>query len=1293
MIKRLFNRCVSLTLTAALISSSLTFCLSGCDFSSDSKNADVYSKTYADTALETDSQNLYSTYESFDSALEKNNSVEINKSALNLKDSVNEFLSDFDIYTKEVKDAIKNEVQTIQDRQSAFEEEVKNNAQKVISSLEYIADNSENTDSGKYKESVETISDYFVSENKSITSEEFENGVSHKTQADNIDVNDVENFLKNSVDPVGSNGPNDASLILEAETELSDEIKELAKQLKTPLNVYLYLKNKINYECYYGSRKGAVATFDSCGGNDVDQASLLIAMLRYLGFNSRYVTGTVFITCEQALNLTSAADAKTAGSILVSSGKDVTSISSAGKIIGFNIDQTWVEAYLPYTDYRGAGNASGDYRWIPLDTSIKEYKIVKTIYDDLEKYGVSKEDYAESVSEEDVYKLYNSLSEYEQNNLGEQIYLSSRQIVEENLAYLPLSLQYTVKSLESEYDKISDARSDSISFTVNGQKVADLKPTDIYGKRLILEYEPACESDASTIERYGSIFNVPSYLVKVVPTLKLNGESVGRGYPVTLGETGTFVMNVNSQGNSTTVTNSVTAGSMYQITQDTQTITSSELTKAISEAGSISSSVNEDNIYSDEYLGKILDLSGKLYYAHVDIANAVLAEKSNISATRSLSVGMTGYAVETSTLFGMVVGISEGSLYIDIDLNKVAAISRDGNRDNEYQFMTASGMLSSSFEGVVWEDLTGEEGISTISLFEEAQNQGQEILMLSSANYEKEKSNINADSSTVRAVEQAINAGKIVTMHTDKLTCDEWEGFGYIVTTPETGSASYMISGGLNGGSSSFAVSLSYLVNIGTSIVDMVQALRMIPTVLALFSMGGPVGIVIGTVVVAVILFLVVTAIMDYVNSITLMTEYMNGDEEAGQELMISAAVNVGFSALGAAAGSVSKQIAKKFAEKNIAKALGQELCESILKNADDPVSISKAIKGLRKNGISDDVIKQIAEDNGERGLKLSHQYGENAVKAISGYGSDAVRLIEQYGDNAAKAVANCGSDAIKIIDKYGSDAAYVIGRQGQNAIDIIYSDNAEAFVRAAQNVKDAETFNDIAVGIGKLTDKSVEYRVDKLQRLFKDSSFKTDINVPADIKYVDGFNDKGYVVYKWPLYFGFDVSEKGSIKSITRDNPLPESWDRYGSLNGTNFADVPQDGVYSYSKRSLPYINNPKAYHTGIFNNSSYFDKIDAINGGDMDLLNEIIKSENKNLPADKQLKEFTQKEFDDLRDRYIKNCDNVTEMLDGYDVDVRYGVSGKVAKWLDLEGGANQFVTTLSGEDLKKIGVLIEK
>ena len=271
-------------------------------------------------------------------------------------------------------------------------------------------------------------------------------------------------------------------------------------------------------------------------------------------------------------------------------------------------------------------------------------------------------------------------------------------------------------------------------------------------------------------------------------------------------------------------------------------ISSKELTKAFDEAEGISADVNIDNIYSSEKLGRILDMAGKLYYAQVDIADNILAECHNISITRSLSVGMTGYQVRSETMWGMPVGIAEGNLYIDIDLNNVAAISRDGDKDSEFKYITASGVMSSAYEGTVWSEFTGEPGVSTISILEEAEEEGQSILMLSKMNFEEQKANLHLDRTTMSAVQQAVNAGKIVTVHTDMITYGEWEGFGYIVTTPETGGAAYMISGGLNGGSSDGLVSLAYMVDIGFSIVYIVEAFQMIPTMLGLFTMGGPFG-------------------------------------------------------------------------------------------------------------------------------------------------------------------------------------------------------------------------------------------------------------------------------------------------------------------------------------------------------------------------------------------------------------------------------------------------------------------
>ena len=84
--------------------------------------------------------------------------------------------------------------------------------------------------------------------------------------------------------------------------------------------------------------------------------------------------------------------------------------------------------------------------------------------------------------------------------------------------------------------------------------------------------------------------------------------------------------------------------------------------------------------------------------------------------------------------------------------------------------------------------------------------------------YYKKKSNLPSDIRT--SIEEAINDGKIVTIHTDEITIDEWKGFGYIITDPYTGAGAYMISGGLSGGSTGSDVSLAFLVNTGLDIAE-----------------------------------------------------------------------------------------------------------------------------------------------------------------------------------------------------------------------------------------------------------------------------------------------------------------------------------------------------------------------------------------------------------------------------------------------------------------------------------------
>ncbi len=1115
MIKKLLKKSTALTLIVTLMSSTISFCLSGCNANSSVNLSNIYTPTYSDTLLEENGNKLVDAYSDFNNALGSGNVTEIKKLGASLKESVEELVTSINDYNNETRQNISDADQTIVKRQDDFTTNLESKSNELVAAVDAVLKNADNPKSAEYKENVEIISKAFAQDNISTTSNDFQSNAIKSVEPKSKEINSFEAYTKNSIEAVGTSQPDDSSLEFTDETQLTDEMKALADELKTPLNVYSYIKNKVNYECYSGSRKGAVATFESNAGNDVDQASLLIAMLRYLKYPAKYVTGKAVIDANQAMKLTSAEDIKSAGTILASSGRPVTALITGGKTVGFVVEQTWVEACVPYTDYRGAGNNSGDKMWVALDTSVKEYTRVKGLYDDLEKFGLSEDDLSISATttDADVNKLYDKLTKIEEEHSGEGVVLNTRKIVEESLTYLPLSLQYSVESITKEYNAIDENQCDSIEFIIDGEKISKLKALDIYSKRLVIEYAPETKSDEEIIAKYGSIFEVPAYLVKMVPQLKLDGEVVGTGPAVTLGSSQTFKMNVYSEGKTNVVTNPITAGSVYQITEDMQNITSAEITKAMDEAKSISGSVNTDNVYSDEYLGKILDFAGKTYYAQIDISNSLLAEKENISSTRSLSVGMTGYSVRTSSMFNTTVGINEGSLYIDIDLNVVSAVSRNGDKDSEYTFVSTSGVISSYYESLIWEEVTGEKGISTISLLNTAMQEKQSLLMLSSANFEKEKSKLNADSDTMREITNAVNSGKIVTIHSDKLTVDEWEGYGYIITDPKTGGAAYMISGGLSGGSTSGEVTLAYLVDIGFAIADLIQVINMIPTMLSAFAVGGVVGIVLGVIVASIMTALVIAAISDYISSIQLMTAYMNGDEEAGKQLITNAYFNVGFGVGGALLGGVAKRAVKFVAKNKVVKALGEELAEKLLKKTADPTDLTKMLKKLKKSDISNDTIKAFIESsddayewlakksslglsdelltkfmsigdeylsysddlikamgkskgNVDTMIKMVSDYGSTAEKAIVKSGDYAVDIYQRFGQKGLKAVSNYGGDAVMLINRHGSDVIDIINTYGNSAVRAVenYGDDA---IKAVKKGIDPTNINKLADDLG----------------------------------------------------------------------------------------------------------------------------------------------------------------------------------------------------------------------------------
>ena len=82
---------------------------------------------------------------------------------------------------------------------------------------------------------------------------------------------------------------------------ITPEIAALAEELgKNPVRIYEYVKNTTMYQPYWGALKGAAETLAQKSGNDADQASLLIALLRASGYPARYGRALVTVDIERA---------------------------------------------------------------------------------------------------------------------------------------------------------------------------------------------------------------------------------------------------------------------------------------------------------------------------------------------------------------------------------------------------------------------------------------------------------------------------------------------------------------------------------------------------------------------------------------------------------------------------------------------------------------------------------------------------------------------------------------------------------------------------------------------------------------------------------------------------------------------------------------------------------------------------------------------------------------------------------------------------------------------------------
>jgi pimeloyl-ACP methyl ester carboxylesterase len=605
-----------------------------------------------------------------------------------------------------------------------------------------------------------------------------------------------------------------------AEAPLSAEIASFAQSLDwNPVSIYEYVKNMIDTEWYWGCMKGAEETLRQKSGNDCDQSSLLIALLRASGFPSRYVKGVIefFPSVETAKNLTGIDDPLLIAEFFRKSGIPFTPVIAGGRIDNLQIEHIWVESLIPYANYRGAVLDEHGKTWLGLDTGIKAkgylYNTPPDIFGEIDFSGIRSE-YLSTLQIKTPLEYIRSYTEswLAQNHPGVayQDILRTRTLLPEIMDILPAGLQFRQTKITHEYAEIPAALKHQARFTAKDSNNNELfaitmDMLNLSNRRITLSHEPETVEDQEIINSYGGMDNTPAYLVRLRPAMTVDGERVviGRdGLP--MGADYTLTTEIISPNAKERITATHIAGDLSIIGIVAQKARGNTLTP-ISE---------EDD--AEEILYKVTNK----YIDQWNRAEDELASLTQLTLARPVpAVTTTGGVIDVTYVLDTPHEFQRKGIYIDAALRAASLapnVKRQKLDERQKTFMQLSALQGSVLEHRIFEDNFQVDSISTAKLFQIANMNQIPLQTIDKTNAEAVVATLPFDSGIREDILNSANRNARISIPMSEITYQDWTGIGYIKESPETGEAGYMLSGTIAGGNTAQALidwALQYIRN------------------------------------------------------------------------------------------------------------------------------------------------------------------------------------------------------------------------------------------------------------------------------------------------------------------------------------------------------------------------------------------------------------------------------------------------------------------------------------------------
>jgi transglutaminase-like putative cysteine protease len=632
----------------------------------------------------------------------------------------------------------------------------------------------------------------------------------------------------------------DADLAETIEVQFTAEIRELAANLSyNPIKMYEYVLNNFDFEIYYGSLKGAQETLWEKAGNDVDLASLLIALYRVSGIPARYVDGQIAIPIEEVMNWVGVNDPITAADAFATGRvPSQYNVDEDGHVVSLTCDHSWVEAYVDYIPSRGAVNVAGD-TWVNLDPSFKQYvyadgvnftKVIpfdaNAFVDQLVSTATVNQtgSYVTGVNDSLISSATDAygtqVRSYLETNMPDATIgqvLGGRRILKKEYGILPATLPYDVSELRGEYSEVPDEYRHKVTFQLydsyhNPTSFNYSVPTaELAGKRITLSYLGATPADEELIIQYVNETYLPAYLINLQPVLRIDGDMVANGSSVGMGNyqyldlyiTGAF----EEVGETEPVEKIVFAGAYYAFGLDLQTMPL-HLMKNLE--------LNFENITEpelavmkiDDFMGETLQSIAVSYFYMFDSSLGLAERDFKVIDLRDVAVAIVSYDINvTYDLFG-APNEARAADSFSFDMRRmvhspfavIAGSDVGGNLTRS--FMLAEGYLSSSMESNVFEVLLSAYNVtvvSTVKVLQAANERGIPIFRVSSDNVDEILPQLQVNQNVKNDITDAVGQGMVVTVPKTQITIGNWTGSGYVVEDPVTGAASFPISGTLNG--------------------------------------------------------------------------------------------------------------------------------------------------------------------------------------------------------------------------------------------------------------------------------------------------------------------------------------------------------------------------------------------------------------------------------------------------------------------------------------------------------------